>query len=391
MLKIISLTLSLTAFIAVIWIIVPAPAYYIWIYSVAASEWSLWLGALALSAIIFSICTPIYGGGGKLWIASLIISLTALVISLYPFLSVLRLAREQNVPLSISEYFSGLKGDNYSDNDFTTRTFANVNGKDLQFDVYAPQAQNENSGAAVIVIHGGSWNAGQRNDFPQWNRWLAAEGFTVFDIDYRLTPQPNYNTATGDVKCAVRYIKSHAAEFGIAPGRIALFGRSAGAHLALLAAYSAGDARLPPSCSANDENEQVRAIVSFYAPIDMLWAYDHPANRFVINGPQTIADFIGGNPHESAEILARFKLTSPLTHVSSTTPPTLLVHGGKDQLVREENMLFLDAKLNENNIVHKTIFIPYAQHGFDYNFNGWGAQITKPVMLDFLRENTKTK
>ncbi len=383
--------MSLTAFMAVIWIIIPAPAYYIWLYSVAASEWSLWLGVFSLAAIIFSICTPIYGGNGKLWMASLIISITALVISLYPLLSVLRLAREQNVSLSMSEYFSALKSENYLVGAFTTRTFANVDGKELRFDIYAPQVKNENSGASVIVIHGGSWNGGNRNDFPQWNRWLAARGFTVFDIDYRLAPQPNYQTATGDLKCAVRFIKSHSSEFSIAPDRIALFGRSAGAHLALLAAYSADDSRLPPSCLGNEQNEQVRAVVSFYAPIEMLWAFDHPANQFVIDGPQTIGDLIGGNPHESAEILDRFTLAAPLTHVSPTTPPTLLVHGGQDQLVRSENMQFLDAKLNENNIAHQTIFIPYAQHGFDYNFNGWGAQITKPVMLDFLRENTKTR
>jgi acetyl esterase/lipase len=79
---------------------------------------------------------------------------------------------------------------------------------------------------------------------------LAENGYTVFDIDYRIAPQPNYLTATGDVKCAVQWIKRHAAQFEIAPGSIVLFGRSAGAHLALLAAYSAGDARIPSSCEA---------------------------------------------------------------------------------------------------------------------------------------------
>lgn len=388
MLKILSLILSLSAFLAAIWIIIPAPAYFLWLVSVAASEWSLWLAMISLLAIILSIYI-LFSGDGKLSIFTLIISLAALIISLYPFFSVLSLAKENKVSLSFVEYFSGLSGDNSAE--FTTHTFANVDGKDLQFDLYKPQTENENKGAAIIVIHGGGWNARSRNDFPQWNVWLAENGFTVFDIDYRLAPQPNYLTATGDVKCAVLWIKEHAAEFDISPERIALFGRSAGAHLALLAGYSAGESRLAPSCSTRNQDETVRAVVSFYAPIKLLWAFDNPANQLVFDGPQSLKDFLGGNPHLSEEIRERFLLVSPLTHVSNKTPPTLLVHGGKDQLVREENMQFADEKLNENRIAHKTIFIPYAQHGFDYNFHGFGSQMTKPVMLEFLRENTKEK
>lgn len=373
---------------AVVWIVVPAPSYYIWLFSVAVSEWSLWLGAFSLVAIFLNVFILIYGSGGKLSAVSLVFSAAALVISLYPPISVLSLANKEDVSLSIGEYFSGLKADN-PNGDFTTHTFAAVDGKELKFDVYAPTIKNANNGAAVVVIHGGSWNAGSRNDFPKWNGWLAAEGFTVFDIDYRLAPQPNYESATGDVKCAVLRIKENAAKFNISPERIAVFGRSAGAHLALLAAYSVDDSRLPPSCSAGEKTEQIRAVVSFYAPVNLLWAFDNAANEFVINGPQTLADFLGGNPHESDEIREIFRLAAPLNHISGKTPPTLLVHGGKDQLVRVENMEFLDAKLSENNIPHKTIFIPYAQHGFDYNFYGLGAQITKPVMLDFLRQNTE--
>ena len=226
-----------------------------------------------------------------------------------------------------------------------------------------------------------------RNGTDGWR----ANGYAVFDIDYRLAPQPNYLTATGDVKCAVLWVKQHAAEFQISPDRIALVGRSAGGHLALLAAYSAGDKRLPPSCQSTGKDENVRAVVSFYAPIELQWAYDNPANQLVFDGPQTIADFLGGSPHESAEIRERYDLASPLTHLSANTPPTLFVHGGQDQIVREENMQFADEKLNAYNIPHQTIFIPYAQHGFDYNLYGFGSQITKPAMLEYLNEHTKSR
>jgi len=159
--------------------------------------------------------------------------------------------------------------------------------------------------------------------------------------------------------------------------------------LALLAAFSAGDARLPATCQDVETSENVRAVVSLYAPIDLLWAYDNPANQLVIDGPATLSRFLGGSPRESAEIRERFVFASPIAHITTRTPPTLLIHGGQDQLVRVENMYFLADKLKQTNIPHKTLYIPYAQHGFDYNFNGFGAQIAESVILNFLRENTQ--
>jgi len=394
--RILPLILNLIALLAVIWIIVPAPDYRIWLFSVAASEWSLWFGAIALFGIAAGLSSRIFNENGKLWLVSSLIGGLAFIISLYPVFSVLSIAREQNVSLSLKTYFNGLWVEKDSSpnelKNYTTYAFAQAGGEDLQLDVYLPATNSAAAaGASVIVVHGGSWSGGERGDFPQWNRWLAAQGYTVFDVDYRVAPQPNYSTATGDVKCAVRWVKNHAAEFKISPERIAVLGRSAGAHLALLAAYSADDERLPSTCLENEIGEDVRAVVSFYAPIDLSWAYDNPANRRVIDGPATLSRFLGGSPHESDEMRERYFLASPVAHVSAETPPTLLIHGGQDQLVRSENMTRLAARLKEANAPHKTLFIPYAQHGFDYNFNGFGAQIAQSVILDFLRENTQSK
>lgn len=389
MLKFFALFSSAAIFLVVVWIIVPAPSALFWLLSIAAGEWSLWFGIFALLLIFLSIYFLIFGGDIKFWTITMIFSLAALFISLYPLLSSLKVVKENNVSLSLTEYFSGLKFAKSPENSFTTRTFANIDGKDLKMDIYAPQIVNENNGAAIISVHGGGWNARTRNDFPQWNEWFAANGYTVFDIDYRLAPQPNYLTATADVKCAILWIKEHAGEFNISSDRIVIFGRSAGAHLSLLAAYSAGNKDLPSGCEPSNETENVRAVVSVYAPVEMFWAFDNPANQRVLDGPKTLSDFLGGDPHSSVEIKNRYTLATPTAHISPETPPTLLIHGGKDQLVREENMRFADEKLTENNVAHKTIFIPYAQHGFDYNIHGIGSQIIKPVMLDFLKENTK--
>ena len=391
LLNVLAIVLTSIALLSVIWIVVPAPDYRVWLFSVAVGEWSLWFGALALFGMFLGLIVHAANGKNKLEIVSLIIGSAAFIISLYPLCSTLPIALEQAVSFSIKRYFSGFNSSENQTQNFITYTFAQIDGKDLQMDVYSPTNETANNGASVIVVHGGSWNGGTRSDFPQWNEWLAQNGFTVFDVDYRLAPQPNYLTATGDVKCAVAWVRKRAAKFKISPERIAVLGRSAGAHLALLAAYSADEARLPATCADKETSEDVRAVVSFYAPIDLLWGYDNPANRLVINGPATLARFLGGSPHESAEILERFILASPNAHVKKNTPPTLLIHGGQDQLVRSENMNRLAEKLKEAGVSHKTLFIPYAQHGFDYNFNGFGSQISQAAILDFLHENTQAK
>ncbi len=381
-----SLFCGVIALVSVVWILVPAPFYHVWLYSVAVSEWSLWFGIIALFGVILAVIDYSFHKNINVAIIAVIIGVTAFLISLYPFFSSLKVAREKNVSLSFGQYFSGLTN-NKSNNKFTTHVFKSGENA-LKMDVYAPENSVAN-GASVIVIHGGSWNAGERNDFPQWNLWLAENGFTVFDIDYTLKPQPNDKTSIGDVKCAILQIKKRSAEFNISPDKIALLGRSAGGHLALIAAYSANDSRLSASCNESGNDEKIRAVVSFYAPTDLLWAYDNPANPRVINGAQTLASFLGGNPHESDEIRARFTIASPVERVNSASPPTLLMHGEQDQLVRKENLNFLAKKLKQNNVAHETLVIPYGQHGFDYNFNGWASQIAKPIILDFLIKNTK--
>jgi len=389
MFEVILTTLSLGAFASAIWIVVPAPAPAIWLFAVAASEWSLWIAIVALCCIVSGLFYLILGDGGRASLLSVIFASIAVGISLYPFASMYQIANENGVSLSFSRYFSGVTT-SAKVADFTTHSFTTVEGTDLKLDVYLPTEINSNNGASIVVVHGGSWAGGERSDFPQWNVLLAANGYTVFDIDYRLSPQPNYLTATGDVKCALFWVQQNAGQFNIDGDRIAILGRSAGAHLALLAAYSAGDERLPSSCNAKTPSTKVRAVVSLYAPIELLWAYDNPANEMVINGPLTLSNFLGGAPDAEAT-RNRYILASPTSHVTAITPPTLMIHGGQDQLVRTENLFYLDKKLTTSKVPHQSLLFPYAQHGFDYNKNGWASQVTQKVILEFLRENTETK
>ncbi|MDT7541797.1 MAG: hypothetical protein QOE33_1701 [Acidobacteriota bacterium] len=363
-----------------VWIVVPAPSYSLWLVAVGASEWSLWLGALGFAGACFSLLARVAGARRGTTCLAISLGVVSILLSLIPPLTALREARAQNLQLSLGRYLFGTKTGPTSDRASQTFTFANADSRALNLDAYLPTAKQATLNPAVIVVHGGSWSAGARSHFPRWNWWLVEQGYAVFDIDYRLAPQPNWQTATGDVKCAVGWVRANAQRLNVDPQRIALFGRSAGAHLALLAAYSDNEPQLSQSCPAADA--RVQAVVSFYGVTDLAWAYAHPANQRVIDGPETLRRFTGGTPEDATEI---YRMASPTAHVNERTPPTLLFHGGQDQLVRSENMELLARQLEAARVPFDALRLPYAQHGFDYNFDGWGSQLAQPLILAFLR------
>lgn len=409
-LNVVALLACASSLLCAVWIVLPAPSHFFWLVAVGASEWGLFLAALAVFGVVCGLAARRRAGGGGrlwLWLPTTVAGSIAVVLGLYPLYSALESARARGVSLSLRQYVArppaNLKGQAPVDEAgaLSTYTYATIEGQELRLDAYLPPGGVERNGAAVVVVHGGSWSSGGRSDFPLWDSWLAGQGFAVFDVDYRLAPQPNLTGATGDVKCAVMWVKRHAVRFGISPERVALLGRSAGGHLALLAAYTPDDARLPPSCSQDGGGDAdgspspsgsvVRAVVSFYGPTDLTWAYDNPANQRVLDGPAALRRFTGASPHESEEARTLYLLASPTAHVTRATPPTLLIHGGHDQLVRVENMEMLAGRLDSFGVPHREVFLAYAQHGFDYNFDGWGAQVVRPVLLDFLRESTRPR
>jgi acetyl esterase/lipase len=269
--------------------------------------------------------------------------------------------------------------------------FATPDGRTLRLDVYQPplptRREPQTDGPtrplspAVIVIHGGSWSGGEKSDFESYNRWLAAGGRVVFDVEYRLADGAQHFPAQiMDIKCAIAWVKNHAAQYHVDPGRLALLGRSAGGQLALLAAYTANDATLrPDSCDAQDTS--VRAVISFYGPTDLAWDYTHPGRPDVIDTQRVLDNYLGGSPASAPQAYAA---ASPIEHVSAQSPPTLFLHGGHDQLVRPENVERIMPKLAAAGVPFTYVYLPWANHGFDYNFNGWSSQIAQAEIVKFL-------
>lgn len=236
--------------------------------------------------------------------------------------------------------------------------FATPNGHALRLDVYEPAQGAGEPRPAVVVVHGGAWFQGDKSAyaFGLHDRWLAGQGYVVFDVQYRLAaPWP---APLQDVKCAIRWVKANAVLYGVDPDRVAVMGRAAGGHLALLAAYTAGDSdpALAAGCfaGAGDLDESVCAVVASYAPADLrMW----PAES-----GSAIAALMGGLPEEVPDA---YRAAAPVTHVRPGLPPTLLVHGQRDRTIPPVHSELLANELHAAGVTTVTLRIPWGRHGVD--------------------------
>jgi acetyl esterase/lipase len=232
----------------------------------------------------------------------------------------------------------------------------------------------------VMVIHGGGWQGGERGESPWVSRALAHAGITVIDVHYRLSGEARFPAAIADVKCLLGRARERAKDLGLDPSRAALLGRSAGGEIALVAAYSVGDARLPPSCATEDT--PVRAVVGIYPPTALAWGHDHPFHPDVVRGPEVLQAFLGGTPAESPEA---YRLATPQTWVDGRPlPRTLLIQGGYDRMVSPEHSERLARALEGQKQPVRLLEIPLAEHAFDRRSGGIGEQLARAVILEFL-------
>ena len=132
-------------------------------------------------------------------------------------------------------------------------------------DLYLPK-ETENR-PAVIAVHGGAWQVGSRDIYQYMGPYLAANGYAVFSIDYRLTRdgQNHFPAAVHDVRAAVQWVRSQGTELRIDPARIALMGDSAGAQLGALVAL-AGDSSNYANAYRDDPYANVSTKVTLQMP-----------------------------------------------------------------------------------------------------------------------------
>jgi acetyl esterase/lipase len=370
---ILSLVLTGCAAGAALLVVAPSPTRNLAFLAVVLGEKTFITVAAALVGA--ALAAPFLVPGRRLAPGiSLVLATFGAGIGLLPPVQAALLARERGVRLQLLRYFTA-PIDIGKPRPARTVPFARVDGHELLADVY-PARRGQGPAPAVIVIHGGGWSNGDKGETPLQSERLAAAGYAVYDIQYRLEPAPNWRAALGDVKCAVGWLRQHAGQEGIDPAHITLLGRSAGGHLALLAAYAP---ELPASCPARDTT--VESVIAFYAPTDLAWGHRHPANERVYDSTHRLERFLGGAPEDIPDVYRKASIT---TRVGARVPRTLLLHGGRDQFVSPDNLYRLEPQLAAAGVDHDAVVVPYGQHGFDYVVGGLGQQIAEAAVLRFL-------
>ncbi len=348
------------------------------------TETSLVLTIFALFGLLMALLAYRVGARKSSLVAAGLCAATV-ALSLVPVAQAWREASAEGVSLSLPGYFAGPAF--AADHSPETVTYARPGGEELKADVWRPPGGGSAGAAdatkgspAVIVVHGGGWRSGERGDFPLWNTWFANNGYVVFDIDYPLSPPPSWRDAPADVRCAVGWVKENSARYGVDPERVALMGRSAGGHLALLTAYTKGSASTPGCDVRTPQDTGVAAVVAFYPPTDL--------TRLSSLGYLGSMDrFLGGTRNTVPE---RYRLLSPVSHVEPSDPPTFLVHGGDDQIVPQGQSELLADRLGEAGVPNRLVELPWANHTFDFLWGGWGSQITHSTLKRFLEVHLET-
>ncbi len=195
-------------------------------------------------------------------------------------------------------------------------TYCTVDGVDLKMDVILPKHVSGPAPLAVF-IHGGGWSSGDKRggdgfrDMPA----LLDAGYIVATLNYRLAPEYVFPAMIEDVKCAIRSLRAHAAEYHIDPDRIGLWGMSAGSHLALLTGLSDSSAGFDVG-QYLDQSSRVNAVVDMSGPSDLTidFSATFDAKQYAFG------DF------------DRVK-ASPVTYVSADDPPILIMQGDQDTVV----------------------------------------------------------
>lgn len=207
----------------------------------------------------------------------------------------------------------------------------------LFLDLLRPSGSGVSPRPAIIWIHGGGWQGGERQPNP--NRTLAEHGFVTATISYRFSQEAIFPAQIHDVKAAIRFLRGNHERFGIDPERIGVWGHSAGGHLAALA----GVAGNVPELEGSGGTPGVSSAVQAAAPLSPPTLFERTAPNRDLDSAQL--QLLGHSVVERTEFDRLARLASPATHARNDTPPFLIVHGVVDDVVDIEDARALAAAL----------------------------------------------
>ncbi len=236
--------------------------------------------------------------------------------------------------------------------------FARVDGRSLLFDLYQPSA-TEQPAPLIIWVHGVAWRAGSRASVPVTS--LVENGFAIASVDYRLTPVARFPAQVHDIKGAIRFLRAHAGEYRVDPGRFVIAGASAGGHLAALVGVTNGHEQLEGTVGDHlQTSSDVQGIVSFFGASNLETILSQSTPHGLNVRVPALELLLGGRPENRAELA---RLASPVAHVDDSDPPLLLIHGDQDPQMPMNQSLELEGAYKRSGRRVELIIVHGGVHG----------------------------
>lgn len=244
--------------------------------------------------------------------------------------------------------------------------FGTGGGRDLKCDVFIPPDDNANR-IGILLIHGGGWVGGDKSQLKGYGVQLARYGYLCVCSEYRLSGEAAWPAQIHDVKAALRWMRTNATSLGLDADRIAVSGNSAGAHLSLILAATAGDAEFEGEGGSPGVDTSVAASVAIYAPTLLRTS----------GNPQGAIDMLFGATKVDPSVQDR---ASPITWARADFPPTMLIHGNSDTTVPVAASLEMYQALASSGAKVEMHIYEGAPHAFD-SVPEFGRQVTDLIAL----------
>jgi len=251
-------------------------------------------------------------------------------------------------------------------------------GLALTMDVFRPAVPGNGAGA-ILVASGGYVSSPDRITpllIELYADGLLQRGYTVFVVVHGSTPKFTIPEAMADVNRAVRFIRYHAADYGIDPGRLGVYGTSAGGHLALMVGCAPEPAKPDDADPVERAESRVGAVAAFYAPTDYLNYGEAGKPVDLIDGYlraiRVAFDFHEYDPQsrrrmritDEQRILGIYRQISPLHQLDGDDPPVLLIHGTADEAVPYQQATILLEALRGAGVAAELITHEGRGHGW---------------------------
>ncbi len=224
-----------------------------------------------------------------------------------------------------------------------------------KFDIYLPANRSTQNTRVLFLIHGGGWSSGSKNDYDGAIGGLrtAFPDYAFITVGYRLWANTvnRFPAQELDVKACIEHVLNNGNNYHIS-NKFAVWGGSAGAHLALLYSYKYGPTSYEP-----------RAIIEFAGPTDLKRLYyDTPSDviRALLTG-------VAGNINTNDSLM--YINSSPVKYITPDSPPTLIVHGDADEVVHAGQALYLQQALNEHGVDNVYKIYPGEGHAMSAGAN----------------------